>query len=70
MSRIVPWIAAAFALFGLVLLPVAAFIGVSPMSDEVLDGSQNSLIVATILFLGYVVVALGKEFAAYQRPTE
>ena len=70
MSRIVPWIAAAFALFGIALLPLAAFIGVSPTSDDVLDGSQNSLIIATILFLGYVVVALGKEFAHYQRPTE
>ncbi len=68
MLRAVPWIAAAFALFGLALLPVSAFIGVSATSDDVLDGAQNSLIVAAVLFLGYVAVVLGKEFVQFQRP--
>jgi len=69
MSRLVPWIAAAFALFGIVLLPVAAFIGVNPRSDDVLDGAQNCVIIAVVLFLGYVVVVLGKEFMQFQRPS-
>jgi hypothetical protein len=68
MSRIVPWIAAAFALLGIALLPVAAFIGVSPKSDDVLDGAQNCLITAAVLFLSYVVAVLGKEFWQFQRP--
>jgi hypothetical protein len=69
MSWLVPWIAAAFAVFGIALLPVAAFIGVSPRSDDVLDGSQNCLIVATVIFLSYVVVVLAKEFMQFERPT-
>ena len=63
MSRFVPWVAAAFALFGFALLPISAFIGVTAKSDDVLDGAQNCLITAAVLFLGYVVVVLGKEFA-------
>lgn len=67
MSRVVPWIAAAFALFGVVLLPISAFIGVTERSDDVLNGAQNSLITAAILFLGYVVAVLGKEFVGFLR---
>lgn len=70
MLRAVPWIAAAFALLGLFLLPLAAFIGVSATSDDILDGAQNSLIVATILFLGYVFYVLGKEFLEFKIPVE
>ncbi len=70
MSRVVPWIAAGFALFGIALLLVSAFIGVSAKSDDVLDGAQNCLIVAAIIFLSYVVVVLGKEFSQFQRPSQ
>lgn len=70
MSWIAPWIASAFALFGLSLLPVAAFIGVNPSSDDVLDGAQNCLIIAAVIFLGYVVAVLGKEFRQFQRPVK
>ena len=69
MSWLVPWIAAAFAALGIALLPIAAFIGVDAKSDDVLDGAQNCLIIAAVLFLGYVVVVLGKEFLQFQRPT-
>jgi hypothetical protein len=69
MSWLVPWIAAAFALFGIMLLPIAAFIGVAPRSDDVLNGAQNCLIIATLIFLSYVVVVLGKEFMQFQRPS-
>ena len=70
MVWLAPWIAAAFALFGLALLPVAAFIGVNPKSDDVLDGAQNCLIIAAVIFLSYVVVVLGKEFMQFQRPAK
>lgn len=70
MGWLVPWIAAAFAAFGIALLPVAAFIGVNPRSDDVLDGAQNCLIIAAVLFLGYVVAVLGKEFLQFQRPAK
>lgn len=70
MAWLVPWISAAFALFGIALLPVAAFIGVNPRSDDVLDGAQNCLIIAAVLFLGYVVFVLGKEFLQFQRPAK
>ncbi len=70
MFWLAPWIAAAFALFGLALLPVAAFIGVNPKSDDVLDGAQNCLIIAAVIFLSYVVVVLGKEFMQFQRPAK
>ena len=70
MSWLVPWIAAAFAPFGIALLPVAAFIGVNPRSDDVLDGAQNCLIIGAVLFLGYVVAVLGKEFLEFQRPAK
>jgi hypothetical protein len=63
MSWIIPWIAAAFALFGLALLPLAAFLGVTPRSDDVLFGAENSLILAVLIFLGYMTVGLVKEFA-------
>ena len=63
MSWIVPWIAAAFALFGLALLPLAAFLGITPTSDDVLFGAENSLILAVVIFLGYMAVGLVKEFA-------
>jgi hypothetical protein len=63
MSWIVPWIAAAFALFGLALLPLAAFLGVTPRSDDVLFGAENCLILAVVLFLGYMAVGLVREFA-------
>ena len=63
MSWIVPWIAAAFALFGLALLPLAAFLGVTPTSDDVLFGAETCLIVAVVLFLGYMAVGFVKEFA-------
>ena len=68
MSWLVPWIAAAFALFGIALLPLAAFVGQNPRSDDILDGAQNCLIIAAVLFLGYVFVVLGKEFLQFQRP--
>jgi hypothetical protein len=67
MGWLVPWISAAFGLFGIALLPVAAFIGMNPRSDDVLDGAQNCIIVAIVLFLGYVVVVLGKEFLEFKR---
>lgn len=70
MSWLVPWIAAAFALFGLALLPLAAFLGVTARSDDVLDGAQNCLIIAAVLFLGYVVAVLGKEFMEFRRPVK
>jgi hypothetical protein len=63
MSWIVPWVAAAFALFGLALLPVAAFLGVTPQSDDVLNGAQTSLVVAALLFLSYMFVGMIREFA-------
>ena len=69
MAWLVPWIAAAFALFGIALLPVAAFIGVNPRSDDVLNGAQNSLIIAAVIFLSYVVVVLGKEFLQFKIPS-
>jgi len=62
MSWLVPWIAALFALFGIVCLPVAAALGVTPMSDEVLDAAQVSFITAAVLFLGYMAIGLVREF--------
>ena len=62
MSSLAPWIAAALAFLGIICLPVAAFLGVTPASDYVLDAAQISFILATVIFLGYMAIGLVKEF--------
>jgi hypothetical protein len=62
MRPLAPWIAAAFALLGLVCLPVSAFLGVTPASDLWLDGAQLYFTLAVVIFLGYVAIGLVREF--------
>jgi hypothetical protein len=62
MFALAPWIAAILALIGIVCLPAAAVLGVTPTSDYVLDGAQISFILATIIFLGYIAIGLIADF--------
>jgi len=62
MSQITPWVAAVLAIVGVVCLPAAAIMGVTPASDAVLDAAQILLIAATIIFLGYMIVGLVIDF--------
>lgn len=62
MAWLVPWIAAAFALFGFGCLVLSAFLGVTARSDEVLDAAQVSFITAAVIFLGYIGLGLLREY--------
>ena len=62
MTWLAPWVATAFALFGVGCLFLAAILGVTPASDEVLDAAQVSFITAAVLFLGYMGLGLVREF--------
>jgi flagellar biogenesis protein FliO len=60
--RLAPWIAAAFALLGLVCLPVSAYLGINAASDLWLDGARLYFILAIVIFLAYVAIGLIREF--------
>lgn len=62
MSSLAPWIAAILALIGVVCLPLAAMLGVTSISEYVLDVAQYSFVLAVIVFLGYVAFGLVIEF--------
>lgn len=62
MAWLAPWVAAAFALFGAGCLTLSAFLGVTAVSDEVLDAGQVSFITAAVIFLSYMALGLLREF--------
>lgn len=62
MSTLTPWVAAVLALIGIACLPTAAVLGVTPASDYVLDAAQISLVLATVIFLGYIAIGLVIDF--------
>jgi uncharacterized membrane protein YtjA (UPF0391 family) len=66
MSLLAPRIAAVLASVGIVCLLIAALLGVTPMSDDVLDVAEVSFVLATIIFLGYITIGLANEFAQSQ----
>ena len=62
MSSVAPWIAAILAVIGIVCLPVAATLGVTPASNYVLDAAQISFVLATVIFLSYIAIGLVIDF--------
>jgi hypothetical protein len=55
-------VAALLALIGIICLPAAATLGVTPASDYVLDAAQISFVLATVIFLGYIAIGLIADF--------
>jgi hypothetical protein len=62
MSVLAPWTAAVLAVVGVLCLPTAAVLGVTPASDAVLDAAQVLLAAAAAIFLIYIAVGLIIDF--------